>query len=282
MFSTIILRDIPKQVAQIDLWSYDIEGGFRGFQSIPSGIHYVSILVDGIHDGFWITLSPDTIVVKVFDLLQRKFVDDTSDSTAYYQELAASGAMIDVLHPYPQADWFDWWELTQHINANSDEVPQLHQEVIPQPPNQLSPSDLADWMQHHHKSRFELALLETHQGSPSAFLAEFQFAFVRWLVTSEYGSEQEDLEAFNRWRHLLASTYHAGDRAISEHPQLFCQFVDALLAQVAYLPDWLLTPDSFVIKNAHDLAEDLIDTKFAELAEQGQALSEWLQVVAYP
>lgn len=51
-------------------------------------------------------------------------------------------------------------------------------------------------MQQHHKSHFELALFDTYSGDASAFMAEFQFAFGRWLVSSE---NNEDVEAFKRW-----------------------------------------------------------------------------------
>ena len=38
MFGYIILRDIPKYNAQLDLSIYEIKGGFRGFAEIPPGV----------------------------------------------------------------------------------------------------------------------------------------------------------------------------------------------------------------------------------------------------
>lgn len=273
MFSTIILRDIPKEFVQIDLWQYPIQGGFRGFQMIPEGIHYISILAGDVRPGFWLILPPNEVVVKVFDSTELQFVDDNAESEEQYRELAFSGAMAKALVRYPQEEWLDWWNLTRHINVGGS-LPQLHQEIPREMPLNLSPSELAEWMEKKHKSRFEMALEESHQGNESAFLAEFQFAFVRWLVTAE---EQEDQKAFSRWQHLLLAIYNAGEGTIAQHPELFCNLIDTLLAEFLYLPDSLLTPESFVLENAKYLAEDMIDTEIPNLVEKGQEFSVWLE-----
>lgn len=272
MFSTIILRDIPKEIVQIDLLSYEIQGGFRGFHMVPAGLHYVSILANGTDYGFWLNLPPNEVVIKVFDSTQKQFVDDEPDSANQYRELAASGAMAKTLLPYPQAEWLNWWKLTQHISFE-DQLPQLHQETASESPINCSPSEFGDWIQQQHKSRFELAFFETHKGDASAFLAEFQLAFVRWLISSE---DNEDVEAFTRWQHLLVSIYNAGEYVIAQHPQLFCDLIDTLLVQFNYLPPQMLTPDSFISTNAKYLAEDMIDTDLAALVEKGQEFSNWL------
>ncbi|MDX2098372.1 MAG: hypothetical protein SFW36_11400 [Leptolyngbyaceae cyanobacterium bins.59] len=272
MSNFILLRDIPKQTVQIDLWRYEVQGGFRGFQSVPSGIHYVEIQAGELQANFWVAVSGNEVVIRMFDYQQQQFINDTPESEAHYQELALSGAMGKALIAYPNAEWLAWWQLTRHIPI-APELPQLHHESPMQPPLDLSPADLGDWMQQKYLSRFEQALLTTHQGNTAAFLAEFQFAFVRWLVSTE---GVEDQEAFRRWQHLLLASYGAGETTIAHYPELFCDLVDTLLAQSNYLPDVLLTPDSFVCSTASHLAEDMIDTDIEALVAQGKRLADWL------
>ena len=238
---------------------------------VPEGVHYISISMGNSRPGFWLILPPNEVVVKVFDSTQLQFVDDDVESAEQYQELALSGAMAKALLRYPHEEWLDWWNLTRHIKTG-DSLPQLHQETPSELPLDLSPTNLADWMEKNHKSRFEMALYDSHKSDKSAFLAEFQFAFVRWLVTAE-----EDLEAFSRWQHLLLGIYNAGERAIAQHHELFCSLIDTLLVQFRYLPDSLLTPDSFVLENAEYLAENMIDIELPALVEKGREFSTWLE-----
>jgi hypothetical protein len=39
----LLLQDIPKQTARLDVISYPVEGGFRGFQNVLSGWHFVEV-----------------------------------------------------------------------------------------------------------------------------------------------------------------------------------------------------------------------------------------------
>lgn len=273
MISTLILRHIPKESVQIDLWQYPIQGGFRGFQMVPEGIHYVSILAGDARPGFWLILPPNEVAVKVFDSTQLQFVEDEAESVEQYRELALSGAMAKALLCYPHEQGLDWWKLTQHIKVG-DSLPQLHQETLSEIPLNLSSLELAKWMDKNYQSRFEMALEDSHKRDESAFIAEFQFAFVRWLVTAQ---EQEDLEAFSRWQHLLLAIYNAGERAIAQHPELFFNLIDTLLVQFRYLPDSLLTPESFVMDNASFLVEDMMDTELPDLVEKGREFSAALE-----
>jgi len=67
-FGYIVLRDIPKQQAQIDTVIFPIKGGFRGFQLVPAGPHYVSVTgYRGDRYSFWCYLRADDVIVKVLD-----------------------------------------------------------------------------------------------------------------------------------------------------------------------------------------------------------------------
>jgi AAR2 protein len=257
MYSTIILRDIPKEVIGIDLWSYNIQGGFRGFQIVPPGLHHISIRTTQKQHAFWLFSHPNEVIVKIFDSTQHKFFDDEPDSAMQYQELAMSGAMNKALLIYPH-DWFDWLKLTRHIS--SENLPLI-----------TSSFNLNNAL-NQHPSRFELALFDTHKGDENNFLAEFQFAFVRWLLSDK---DIEDVEAYQCWRHLLLSVYNAGEERIAQNPDLFCNLIDTLLVQFNYLPDSMLAPDSFVCAHAHYLIEDMIDTNIPLVVEKGHEFSAW-------
>ncbi len=89
MFGYIILRDIPKQVVQLDLLYFPIKGGFRGFCEVNSGPHYVSIEVDDeMHEGFWCWVKPGEAIIKVYDPENNIFKNDEENATLkrFYKE----------------------------------------------------------------------------------------------------------------------------------------------------------------------------------------------------
>jgi hypothetical protein len=269
-YGFIILRDVPKEEARIDVFFSEIEGGFRGFQLVPAGVHYVSVQVEGTHKGFWCYLQPNEAIVKVFNSSVQQFEDDEPENTAHYQQLALAGAMGQVLIPYEQDSGKIWEQLTNYISSR-DFPPPLHQEESINPPDNLSSEELSEWMQKPKKSRFEQALFDTHGGDTMAFLAELQFAFIRWFI------DNEDIEALNRWRHLLQAIYNAGERGIAKAPDLFPNLIDLLVLQFDYLEDEMFTPNSFVVYGAEYLAEDMIDSDIEEVVEKGREFENYLE-----
>lgn len=268
MSGYIILRDIPKQEARLDLARYPIQGGFRGFQAVPAGVHYVSVLADGEPVGFWCHLTTGEALVRRFDETQGTFVEDDPATTAQYQQLATSGAMNAALQRADPQSAAAWQRLTTHIGPHPF-PPALHEESPMQPPEGLEPDALAAWMGSQHKSRFEQALAG-HGGQPEALLAEFQFAFARWLA------DQEDKSALARWRHLLQAIYNAGERGIEQAPTLFPPLIKTLQAQLDLLPDSYLAPGTFITQGAGYLAEDLIDVEIDGLTEVGHHWAAYL------
>ena len=100
MLGCIILRDIPKQAAQLDLAIYRIQGGFRGFALVPPGTHYVSVEVDGkMNEGFWCYLKPSSVIIKIYDYENETFIDSDPESEERYRMMALSGAMNKALLP---------------------------------------------------------------------------------------------------------------------------------------------------------------------------------------
>jgi len=266
----IILRNTPGPNVQLDLVHLRVSGGFGGFQQVPAGLHYISVIEDRPDANFWYYLQPDEVVVRVFNRLIEGFEEDTQNSEQHNRELELSGDMADALMTYPQEHWQKWQELTSHINsldqASQEYLANLHSSLLKDQP--LAPSLLETG-----KSRFEFNLSERYDTAPDAFLAEFQYAFVVWLLTKAPDLEERALE---RWRALLLSVYDAGEDTMLQYRDLFAKIVDALLAQFQFLPEEFFEPDSFVIEHLEYMVEDMIDTEDAGLAEKAGALKSYI------
>ncbi|NEO82987.1 MAG: AAR2 pre-mRNA splicing protein [Spirulina sp. SIO3F2] len=247
----IVLRDIPKEQARLDNAVYPIQGGFRGFDCVPAGPHYVGVVDQGQQYGFWCYLDILDVVVKVFDSTRKVFVDDQPESTERYASLAMSGAMGNALRsPHPQA-FETWSKLTNHISED-DFPPTLYP----------APGQTAN--------RFVQAFSEVHGGDVDAFLAEFQFAFASWYTNPA------NSEPLKRWAHLLQSVYNAGERNMASNPELFAPLVDTMLTQFTLIRDEEFSPQSAIGFGVNYLTEDLIDTEIPSLVEKGKALESYL------
>lgn len=255
MFGAIVLRDIPKAEARLDLMRLPIQGGFRGFAQVPPAAwHYVSVKDGQQHVGCWCWLNPGTAVVKVYDLAQG-LVDADPATTAQFSQMALSGAMNAVLRPYAHETFGPWFGLVNHLPAENF-PPVVHE---------------ADGGE---GSRFEKAFNHTHLGQPAAFLAEFQYAFLRWLVSLDTATTDEAAQA--RWRALLLAAYNAGEHRIQAAGELFPQLVATLLRQFALLPAEWFSPDSFIVTQASYMIEDMQDSGLPACQEQSQALAAYL------
>jgi hypothetical protein len=257
VFGAIVLRDVPKEQALIDLSNHKIQGGFRGFRMVPPGVHYVAVKSGQRFVGFWCWLDPNEAVVRVFDA-QKGFVEDAPESAERYAQMALSGAMDRALIPYAMQQFGPWFGLISHIGKESF-PPQIH----------------AQDAKAGAGSRFDNAFLGTHGGDAGSFLAEFQFAFVNWMTSMNTATPDEVASA--RWRHLVQAAYNAGEDRVKESGNLFVKLVDTLLAQFKVMPDQLFKSGSFLVQHADYLAEDMIDTGITELVEKGRAFAAYLE-----
>ncbi len=273
MFSYIILRDIPKDTAQLDVTLFEIQGGFRGFALVPPGAHHVSVKDDGkMVAGTWIFAPSGDAVVRVYDSTLQQLLPDTPENDLNYRDLALGGAMNKALIPVMLRDEefaTRWGSIVSHIKADAF-PPAFHNESPINPPPGVEGPALEGFFSTTFKSRIEQAFLGTHGGNVPAFLAEFEFAFASSLV----GPDNE--VAWARWRHLLQAIYNAGDRFMSAHPDLFIPLVDIIIAQFQYLPRDAFTTASVVSHGIQYLAEDLIDTGIAPLVEKGRVFEKFL------
>ena len=125
MKQNIILRNLPKEKIQIDIWPFKIQGGFRGFQQVPNGLHYIAVLFHNIYPGFWCFVEGAT-VVKAFNSEKSQFIDADNETTTTYQAQADSGAMNKDLIVFPKAAELQWHRLTSHISPkNYDQIVSL-------------------------------------------------------------------------------------------------------------------------------------------------------------
>lgn len=255
--NAIVLRNIPKEEVRIDLFRQNIQGGFRGFYAdFPlMGWHYVSIKVDEFHVGFWCRLGMGEAIVRVFDP-DRGWIEDDPETAQNYTELALSGAMNQAMLPYPDQLYGPWFGLVSYLPATQFPPP-LHEE------------------DRGTGSRFEQAFQGTHGGQPESFLAEFQYAFLAWLISLDTPTENET--AFARWQHLLLAIYNAGEYRIRDSGKLFASLVSILMRQFDLLPKSWFEPGSFLIEQANYMVEDMIDTEVEDLVKQGRVFDRYLE-----
>ncbi|MHA1212653.1 MAG: AAR2 pre-mRNA splicing protein, partial [Candidatus Heimdallarchaeota archaeon] len=240
MFGYILLRDIPKKEAQLDLSIFAIQGGFRGFTDVEPGIHFVTVK-DGeeMHEGFWCFVRPNGVVVKILDYETNKFMDCKPEDEQRYQMMATSGAMNHALISVKQKDFARakfWKELTDYIQEEQFTL-ELNLEEPMQPPANLTSDDLEQWYLTTFKSRFQQAFYDTHKGNANSFLQEFQLAYAKYLVN-------KDTNAYNRWRHLLQAIYNAGEDSINKAVDLFSRILTIIQKQFNAIKVEDFTPES--------------------------------------
>jgi len=274
MYGYIILRDVPKKAAQLDLSIFEVQGGFRGFALVPPGLHYVSVEVSGkMNEGFWCYLKPSSAIVKVYDYEKEIFVDPDEESNEQYQTMALSGAMNRALIPVMQKNGemaMVWQRLVSYIKEVDFPVV-LNKETPPPQPQGLKPGELSDWYLNKFKSRFEQAFYETHKGKIESILAEFQYAFALFTVRGK------DDQAFDRWCHLLQAFYHAGEFFIDKESEFFIQLASVLMEQLKWVPeDWFI-PRNKIFYGVNNMIEDMIDTGEKLLGESAKILGAFLK-----
>lgn len=275
MFGYIILRDIPKQLVQLDLLYFPIKGGFRGFSEVSPGPHYVSIEVnDKMHEGFWCWVNPGEVIIKVYDYDSDTFNDDEPENEAHFKNLATSRAMNHVLIPITLNNIksvSQWKKLTKDIRSDNFPPP-LHQEVPMLLPLDINPDEISDWYTNKFKSRFEQAFNNTHKKDVQAFLEEFEYAFLKYIVSS-----QREEKALDRWMNLIQAIYNAGERSVEAAPELFIDFVDVVKHQFDLLKIEDFQPNTKLIAGVERIIEDMRDVGTERLKKYSQTFETYLR-----
>jgi hypothetical protein len=208
--NNIILRDLPKRKVQIDLWPFDIHGGFRGFQNVPDGLHYIAVSHEQSYPGCWAFVQGETLV-KVFDYKSASFVEADDETKTDFQQLADSGAMNPVLIQYPELAVQQWYRLTSHIT-----------------PGNFSPIQT-----------FRAADLFRKTIPPNDLVASYQWAFLKVIVVHPENLDAQDKQDWVKWVQAVCS---ANSGFVYEN-RTFCHaFLDLLtlhlkLSPAAYKPE---------------------------------------------
>lgn len=238
---TLILLDWPTEAVQLDLTVYSLPLGFRGFQAVTAGLHWLQPLPAPDFAGIWLFLLPHEVWVRRFDRAHQTWSPLPPEQAVQHQTWARSGKNRFFLLPVETQPAGLWTNLTCHIT----EVPLL-QSAPPEP----IPTTTQAFVQ----------LLEyTHEHCYDSFLSEVQFAFLKSRL-------QADRAASLRWVYLVNSLYQAGAEAIATHATFFAQTLDVLLLQFSQLPAAALAPNTAVTAHCDRFLADLNAAAVPELA----------------
>ena len=274
MQGCIILRDIPKELVQLDMMQFDIQGGFRGFSHVEPGFHFVSVKDgDEIHEGFWCFVDTDDAVIKILDYETNSFQDCRPEEEQHYKELAVSGAMAGALIPIMPWNYkavVRWNILTNYLKKERFPFKLNHEEPMILPEG-LSTEETCNWYQNTFKSRFEQAFENTHSNDIDSFMAEFQYSFLKYIV------RRKDEQALHRWLDLLQACYNAGERTIEAYPKLFIELTTNLTFQFNFISNNEFTPNSKLFSGISNMIEDMKDSGNNNLVMKAQQLVEYFE-----
>jgi len=230
----IILRDLPKKKVQIDLWPFDIHGGFRGFQKVPKGLHYVTTLHQQKYVSFWMFMQSET-QVKVFDYEAVSFVEADNETTATFQEMADSGAMNYALIAFPEVAVEQWHCLSRYITPENFE--------------RITTIRALD--------------VYNQNNSYTDLLAAYQWAFLKIIVVyPEYLNAQD----MNDWLEWVRVIYAADMKFVAKNVNFYNVFLDLLILHLKLLPDNYKTETAFIRNGAEQFGKKIEQAEDVELA----------------
>lgn len=229
----IILRDMPKQKVQIDLWPFDIHGGFRGFQQVPKGLHYVATLHEQSYPSFWGFVQDETLV-KVFDAETGSYHDADAETKATLQQMADSGAVNHRLIAFPQLAVPQWYRLTNYITPeNFAQIPGIE-------------------------------ALDIHlQHSNEDILAAYQWAFLQVIVAYPEHLNAHHMKVWLEWVRIAGATT---SEFIAAHVRFYNVFLELLNLHLELLPSNYRTETEFIRKGAEAFGEKLQQVGDVELS----------------
>ena len=253
----IVLREVPKERVQLDVTSFPVAGGFRGFQQVLHGYHHLRVL-DAQHGRehvceVWLAAPGAAEVLQFSSRLGLR--PDTAPEAPSLATLAASGAMnaalIDVLAAAP-ARALAWQRATSAIDQSIDTLSLG---------SQLRDADADGGSA--GASRLE-AFLDAHGGDQRRALREVQAAFARLVL-------REDPGAALRLTQLCQAHFHAGERRIRELPEYMSDFAETLAAMRTLQPSLRELPGaadglSYLIEDLRDVGGDRLTKAASVLA----------------
>jgi hypothetical protein len=236
--ANILLRDIPKVRAGLDLADYPIQGGFRGFQNVLQGYHLVRVWPAA--DGRPVTAEvvvPELRSVAVLIWEGDGLVVDSSSDGQQLAELAASGAMnarlVNALAPPARA--VPWMTATSALDGPIDGVSL----AVPQGVD----------------NRFRALFARHGEG----LLMVVQAAFARAV-------RDDDLAPLSA---LLAAYECAGERGVKAARDHLLRFAPAYVAMRALVPQVMALGN--LLEDMADVGKDEGDAALVEAASAARA-----------
>ena len=236
----LVILGVPEGLLGLNLVRVPVDEAFRGFHSVPPGVHRLAVLGSQSDAVRWVKLEPGEVLVLAFD--GKALLEPAEAKLAAAREQAEAGRLDAALRPFTFQQ--SWRELTEPL-AYAVFPPR----TFPVP---TAPSG----------SRLELACAD-HEGKGSSLLAEVAFTFLRGVLDEHEPSLQ-------RYHHLVQALYHCGERIPREDPQTFEWVPHLLMAQQRQLPAEAFGRNSPVVFGSHYLSEDLIDADHDDLVEAGR------------
>jgi hypothetical protein len=217
----ILLIDVPKKEVQFDVMTYPIEGGFRGFQNVLQGWHYLE-LNNGSTKLIGEFVVSNINEVLIFTPEENRLV---SCQDANRAQLAASGAMDKSLIDVGKASiFFPWFQATNLV-------------TLPRPPVEAKIQGATS------RARNFVASYPDERSALRAAQAAFSA-----VVCQDEGSV-EALQA-------LWSAFANAGSAVEDNPTFFSSLASTLAATLVVAPS--LKPMAKAVSLAQ-LAEDLLD-----------------------
>jgi tellurite resistance protein len=243
----LVVLGVPEGLMGLNLVRVPVDSTFRGFHSVPPGVHRLAVMGSQADAVRWIKLEPGEVQVLEFD--GRALVEPSQAKGAGAREQAEAGRLDAALRPF--AFQHDWRDLTEPLAYAPFPPPTFPVPVTPE------------------GSRLELAC-QDHGGKGSGLLAELAFTFLRGVL-------DDDATSLQRYHHLVQAMYHCGQRIPREDPVTFEWVPHLLMAQQRQLPSEAFARDSPLVLGSHYLSEDLIDADHDDLVESGR---RWAVFVA--
>lgn len=243
----------------------DAREPFLGFSQAPPGLHHLTVeprneLIDRDPISPWFYLQPSQVLVLELKSLRYtyrklRWFEASPETTAYYQNLADTGALESALvtyfkSPTHEKPWYKsqypWSLITQHIRPPhflpNIQIEQLGKEVE------------------------GLKIQDSHQGDLMAFLAEFEFAF------ASYYASYEDLH-LERWNQLLQVLCLSGLAGIASLGEQLPTVVDILMVQLNRLSDYNLVARLNIFETTQHWSQKLTKSGLSIAVEKGQELA---------
>jgi hypothetical protein len=239
--NTVVLLDVPRGTARIDLGQTPTQEGFRGFSGVPDGLHRVEASDGRLRLSTWLFVDGGETAVRAADPAVASLVEADGFRAAQYMGLKAEGGLDQSLVPYPTAPNTMWSRL----------VAPLKRETFP-PELRQDPQGKG--------TRLERALEGTHKGEPDSFLEELAWS---WLA----GHVDGEQAARGRWEELVDAVHACGPRTPARNEEMFVKLVDLLIAQREALPEGTTPPGG-----VQQLVDSLVACEAKPLVAAGEKL----------